>query len=337
MSGTPLSDTGEPGGPAARRSRLDLVDAARGGAIIGVVIYHFFWDLSHFWLIETDVSIHPVWVAFARGLLASFVGLVGVSLVLAHGETIRWRAFWRRFALIAGAALLVSAGSFVFFPDSFIYFGVLHAIALFSLLGLGFLRMPVPLVLGLGVAMIAAPFAFTHEAFTERALSWIGFWEIAPLTNDLVPVFPWFGVTLLGIGLTRIARAGGSLERLGRWRGDGGIGRLLVLAGRWSLVIYLVHQPVLMGALYPVANVLAPDAVSRNAFNRTCATGCLNTGSDAAWCAAYCDCALEEIEQNDLWDVVESPAPTAEQSQRVSELVLQCSAELVDLLPQVAE
>lgn len=316
-------------GAATSRPRYGLVDAVRGGAIIGVVVYHFFWDLSYLWLIPIDVSTHPVWVAFARTLLGSFVFLVGVGLVLAHGRDIRWPAFWRRFAVIGGAALLVTAGTLIAFPQTFVYFGVLHAIALFSVAGLAFLRAPLWLIFALSAAFVAGPLIYTNQMFSERIWSWIGFWPVPPPTNDLVPVFPWFGVTLAGIGLTRLALSRGWAERIGRWQANGRLSRLLVGAGRWTLIIYLVHQPLLLAVLYPAAKTMFSRTASTISFTRTCEIGCVNTGSSEAYCTAYCSCALGEVEENDLWAAVESPAPSPEQSRAITdEVILACSGDI---------
>jgi uncharacterized membrane protein len=317
-----------PDASGGARPRFALVDAVRGVAIIGVVVYHFFWDLSYLWLIPVDVSTQPVWVAFARTLLGSFVFLVGVGLVLAHGTGIRWRAFWRRLAIIGGAALLVTAGTLVAFPETFVYFGVLHAIALFSVLGLAFLRVPVWLVFALAALFIAAPLAYSAPMFSERIWSWIGFWPVPPPTNDLVPIFPWFGLTLAGIGIARVVLAGGWAERIGMWRAEGRFSRLLVAAGRWSLVIYLVHQPLLLAVLYPAANTMFTQTASTNSFNRTCQIGCTDTGASDAYCTTYCACARDEVEARGLWEAVETMTPTAEQTEAVNGVVLVCSAEV---------
>lgn len=314
-------------GAAGARPRFALVDAVRGAAIVGVVIYHCFWDLSYFALIPVDVSTQPAWVTFARTLLGTFILLVGVSLVLAHRSGIRWNPFWRRLAIIGGAALLVTLGTYIAFPATFVYFGVLHAIALFSLLGLAFLRVPLWLVFALAAAAIAGPLLYTHPIFTEPQWSWIGFWAVPPPTNDLVPIFPWFGVTLVGIGLTRWALASGFAHRIGHWQAAGSISHGLVKAGRWSLIIYLVHQPLLLAVIYPLATYAFDETTSINAFTRSCQATCLNTGTDndAAYCTTYCACALNEIETRDLWEAVEAPQQTPEQSQAVAEVIFQCS------------
>jgi uncharacterized membrane protein len=312
-------------GATGARPRFALIDAVRGAAIIGVVIYHLFWDLSYFALIPIDVSTQPAWVAFARSLLGTFILLTGVSLVLAHRNGIRWNAFWRRLAVVGGAALLVTVGTYIAFPVTFVYFGVLHAIALFSLFGLAFLRAPIWLVFALAAAAIAGPLLYTNPVFTEPQWSWIGFWAVPPPTNDLVPIFPWFGVTLLGIGLTRWALDSGLAERIGHWKAIGPFSRILVKAGRWSLIIYLVHQLLLLAVIYPLSTYVFDETTSINAFNRSCEATCLNTGNDAAYCTTYCACALNEIETRNLWEAVETPQQTPEQSEAVAEVIFQCS------------
>ena len=79
---------------ARERPRFAMVDIARGVAIIAMVAYHLCWDLSYFRFIAPDVGYDPEWVLIARSILAVFLFLAGVSLVLGHGDGIRWRSFW---------------------------------------------------------------------------------------------------------------------------------------------------------------------------------------------------------------------------------------------------
>src|SRR6218665_519880 len=101
-----------------------------------MMAYHLCWDLSYFRFIAADVGYDPTWVAIARSILATFLFLVGVGLVLGHGNGIRWRSFWRRWLFLVAGALIITLATWFTFPQSFVYFGVLHAIALFSLMGL---------------------------------------------------------------------------------------------------------------------------------------------------------------------------------------------------------
>lgn len=321
-----MSGTHEAAGAAARPRYL-LVDAYRGLAIVGVVIYHLFWDLRYFGFITTEVESDIGWLIFARSLLVSFMFLTGVSLVLAHGRGIRWSAFWRREAIIAGSALLITIGTYIVFPEAFVYFGVLHAIALSSLLALPFLRLP-PILTGLaGLAIIVAAFAFSNPVFTQKPLSWIGFWIVPPYTNDLVPVFPYFGVVLVGVSVAALVLAAPVAARIAGFAAAGPVGRFLVMCGRWSLVIYLVHQLVWFSLLTPLAGWLQPGAAARAAdFVGSCVKNCEIGAGEPGFCQRYCQCSLEQIEKDNLWGAVSADPPDAVQQSQINQVVKLCSA-----------
>ncbi|WP_404404688.1 DUF1624 domain-containing protein [Pelagibacterium halotolerans] len=317
------------GGP--RRQRLAVIDIARGLAILAMVVYHFAWDLAYLQFIVLDLRAEIGWVIFQKLIVGSFIFLTGISLVLAHGEAIRWRAFWRRFALIVGAAFLVTVGTLFFSPNAFVYFGVLHAIALFSLMGLAFLRAPLWLVIALGATIIVTSISVQHPLFGEKIWSWIGLWDEPPPAEDLVPIFPWFGVALLGIAFARWGRASGFFDRLATIPAGGAAGRGLAKAGRWSLVIYLAHQPILLAILMGIAALTNPGAAMQaRLFTQSCEQSCRQSAGDAAFCTAYCACALDEIEDNDLWPLVNNPSRTPDEDLRLNELVNQCTAEVVE-------
>ena len=211
--------------------RLPFLDAIRGLAVVAMVIYHFFWDLSVFGFIELDVG--REWRGAAMAIAASFLGISGVAFTLAG------RLKPRRLAIIAGAAGLVSLGSWWFDPHAFIFFGILHCIALSSILALPFLQMP-GWSLGVAAALFFALGGWAHPLFDAWPLLWVGLSTQLPLTNDYIPIVPWFGFVLLGMWAGRVRPAA--------WPAWGP--RPMVWLGRWSLLIYLVHQPILTGLLF---------------------------------------------------------------------------------------
>lgn len=232
-------------------NRIKSVDVVRGLAIIGVVIFHLIWDLEFTGLIK-GIAYHPAWLAFGRVLAGSFMLLVGVSLVLGHGEVIRWRSFWKRIFVVAAAALLISIGTWFAFPDSFIFFGILHSIALASVVGVLFLRASVFVVLMMGFLILLAPWIYSTPIFNSRWLAWIGFFTIPPLSNDFVPFFPWAGLTFLGIAFAKIIELGKSGPSNGKSK-DHFATNWVAWAGRNSLVIYLLHQPIMLGVIVPLS------------------------------------------------------------------------------------
>jgi uncharacterized membrane protein len=246
-----------PAEPAAALSadgaRLQSIDVYRGLAIVVMAAYHASWDLNYFGLISVGIGVDPLWIGLQRGIVTAFVLLAGASLWLAHRERIDWRRFWKRETILIAAAAGVSIVTWFQFGDYLAYFGILHAIALFSLMALPFLRLPVTVVGFVALIVLLLPAAFSGAAFNPRWISWIGFFTTTPPTADLVPVFPWFGVTLLGIaGIRLLARS----PAVGWSSGNPAI-RSLAQLGRWSLVIYLIHQPVLFAIISWLAESVA--------------------------------------------------------------------------------
>ncbi len=290
-----------------KRARWQLLDLLRGIAILAMVVFHFAWDLYYFGYSHVDVTQDFGWVLFQKAILTSFLLLVGVGLVLGHGAGIRWRSFWRRWAFLVVAALLTTAGTYWMFPDYFVFFGVLHAIALFSLMALPFLRLRWWMTALVGVVVIAANFAWNDVMFEDRWLAWIGFWPTSPPTSDVVPVFPWFGVVLLGVAGMRVTMASPVVAAISAWRSPQPVVRGVAFLGRWSLPFYLLHQPVIIGVLYGIMMIQPPvmtppvvgDVVG---FTASCNASCGANGWGAAQCEAYCSCALEQIQAGNLWE-----------------------------------
>jgi uncharacterized membrane protein len=315
-----MSDT------TAKKPRLPIIDMARGVAILAMAIYHFCWDLWYFGFLDADVGFDPRWVFFARTILASFLFLVGVGLVLGHGNGIRWKSFWRRWSFVFAGALAITLGTWLTFPDAFVYFGVLHAIALFMLLALPFLFVPIPVVALVAAAVIAPTFFFADPLFNEKPFSWLGFWVTPPITNDLVPVFPWFGAVLIGVLVTRLGRDT-VLPALAKIQPQNRLALMLGWLGRWSLPFYLIHQPLLLAIIVPLSMVLGTqDALREKDFVATCQATCETGGTSKEMCTTYCQCGLDWMTRDNLWEPVYSGVLTPQQQAQIDANNRQCSA-----------
>ena len=247
---------------ANEAARLEIVDAARGMAIAMMIAYHFCFDLTYYGWAQWAMLDDPGWIAWRSIIVASFLVLVGLSLALreareSHGGAMPNRAaankaFVKRWLQVAGAALVVTAGSVLLFPQTFIYFGVVHFVAVALLICRRAPRLGIWAV-ALGVAAIALGVSVADPVFDPRIVNWIGFPAHKPITEDYVPLFPWLGVVLGGCGLGALwARRGYRLAAplSAAWQATPrGLRVFLSWMGRWSLTIYLVHQPLLIGAM----------------------------------------------------------------------------------------
>ncbi|HYD32845.1 MAG TPA: heparan-alpha-glucosaminide N-acetyltransferase [Azospirillaceae bacterium] len=284
------------------RLRLPWIDVARGAAIALMAVYHFCWDLTFFDLVRIDLLHDPFWLALRTVILSAFLLLVGISLVLTAERGLTAAAFLRRLALLVAAALAITAASYRFFPDSPIFFGVLHHIAVASILGLAFVRLPALVTAGSGGLALLAPTAWAHPWFDGPMWLWLGLATHEPVSNDFVPLLPWFGVVLLGIATGRLlVRRPSVLAGLGGATA-GPVGRALAWCGRRSLAIYLLHQPILLGLLYAGTaglGLASPSEESR--FLASCEATCRSSGVAASACTHYCRCVTDDLKQSDRW------------------------------------
>jgi len=298
--------------------RWDAIDVARGLAIAAMIVYHFSWDLSFLQLIETNILLVPAWRWFARGIAGSFLMLAGFGLVLAHAQGFKGRPFLKRLMKVGGAALAVTVATYFAFPESYIFFGILHCIAVSGALALPFLRLHPVATLGVAVLCLAAPRIFTSPALDVPWLDWLGLGSADPVTNDYVPIFPWFGLVLTGVAAGRMLLARQETMSLAGWRATDGLSRLLVWAGRKSLPIYLTHQIILLGVLYGVAQIVGPDP------SAACRQVCLSQNGNPASCPSVCSCILQQVPERDLWQRLLANRTAAEENMRVSRAAQQC-------------
>jgi uncharacterized membrane protein len=326
MRPAPLPAAGAKGdrGPGAKAGgRLAALDVARGVAVAAMAVYHFAWDLRDYHLVSWDVAAGPLWRLFARSIASSFLIIVGISLVLASRNGFKPLLFLRRLAIIVGAAALVSFGTWWFAGDAFAFFGILHLIAVGSVLAVPFLFLPSWVGAVAAVAVLAAPYLLADPVFDAPAWWWLGLVTIPPRSVDYVPVLPWFAPILVGIV------AGRFLLRylkspLAQWTPHGFVPRAAAWAGRWSLPIYLIHQPLLVGLVTLAASVLpVSPTIEARIFESDCMTSCASAGRDPPFCRSYCSCLKDGAAGSDLMTIGRN-AMTADQSVRWSAIVGQC-------------
>jgi uncharacterized membrane protein len=230
---------------AESRPRFDRLDALRAVAILWMAAFHFCYDLNYFRFIHQNFYTDPRWTLQRVCIVSLFLFVAGMGQAIAIDQRQSGSRFRRRWAQVAGCALLVSAGSWWMFPNSFISFGVLHCIALLVIIlrlsaGAKWALWP------LGLLAIALPEFVQHAWFDTRWTDWIGLVTHKPITEDYVPLLPWLGVAWWGLAAGQWV-----LARRRQWFGGALAPALhpLAVLGRWSLTFYMLHQPILIGGL----------------------------------------------------------------------------------------
>jgi uncharacterized membrane protein len=237
--------------------RFDAIDTLRGFAIIWMTAYHFCFDLGHFGWLRQDFYNDPFWTWQRTAIVSLFLFCAGLGQAVAWAQGQGSRRFAKRWAQVAGCALLVTVASWWMYPQSFIYFGVLHGIAVMLVIVRFTANWGAWLWLAGALAMALLPLgAALHasgapvEFLNDRTSNWLGLVSRKPRTEDYVPLVPWLGVMWWGMA------AGQWLWRYRRAQLARPVPRAaapFAWLGRWSLSWYMLHQPVLLGVLGALA------------------------------------------------------------------------------------
>lgn len=221
------------------------LDFMRTLAIVLMVIFHFIYDLKLFSWVTWDTPDGAGWVQFRWIIISLFFLALGISLTFAHQHKIHYAKFIKRVAQIAAGALVISIATFFFINNNWIFFGVLHFLALASILCLGFVNRPtLSFIIAVGFFALGA-----SGWWVPRWPFHLLFSGLPSYTNDYVAPIPWLGMVFLGIAIahTRWFKAD-PLRRYKQHR----FSRYWAWPGQHGLVIYLLHQPILIGLMYVV-------------------------------------------------------------------------------------
>lgn len=310
---------------AAPVPRLPVIDQIRGIALLAMAVFHFSWDLSWFNLVTWRVTEALGWRLFAISIAGTFLFLTGVSLVLATANGIRWRPYFKRLGILIAAAAAISLATYLVMPDIMVRFGILHSIAFASVAGLVFLRLP-PLVTLLCALFVGTlPLYYSTPALNGPFLGWLGLGTVPLPSVDFEPVFPWFAPPLIGIAVTRLALEKNWQVVLATVQPNGRLSRALRFAGRHSLIIYLVHQPILLGLLWTaVALGVGADTRTDVGFYQNCRLSCIATTGEEARCAQSCQCTIDRLEADGTWREAISTPNNPESVSLMQETYQQC-------------
>lgn len=231
------------------------IDFSRGAAIIMMMVFHFLYDINYFGVY--NIILHSgFWWIFAHITAGIFIFLFGISLTISYSRAritktkkqLRLKYLGRGLKIFS-LGLIITLITYVFLNQGLIIFGILHLIGISVILVYPLLKYRV-LNLLLGILFIAFGFYISGFTFSFPWLLWLGLKPAYFYTLDYFPIFPWLGLTLLGlfIGNTfyKNSKRQFRIPELSRIKPVGS----LCFLGRHSLIIYLFHQPMLVAFLY---------------------------------------------------------------------------------------
>jgi len=236
------------------KKRFWEIDVLRGLAIVMMIIYHFLFDINYFGMYQLDISSGFLWF-FARSTASIFLFLVGVSLSLSHSRAViagsyqieggMFFKYLKRGLKIFLLGLLITLATWLFIPQEFIVFGVLHFIGIAIILEYPFLNRKYFNLL-LGLIFVISGIFLAQQTYSTPWFLWLGLQPSGFITVDYFPLLPWLGVVSFGLF------AGGLLYKDYQRRfslpdlSSNVFMKILSFLGRHSLIIYLLHQPVLI-------------------------------------------------------------------------------------------
>lgn len=230
---------------AYRPNRIAWIDAARGVAIVAMVVFHFSFDLMYFGYAPAGLVYQLEWRLFETTIASSFLFLAGLSFVLAHGPRVIWAKLIKQLWPILLCAGLISAVTAVLFGQSMIRFGILHSIASLMILGLILRHLSALGLMILAVGIIAGYFWLAPPVSLSALWGGLIYTQNTVFAVDYRPLIPWGAAFVLGMASASFVRAAPKTAH-----SPSRFWRFLGWAGQNSLLIYMLHQPLLFAGFF---------------------------------------------------------------------------------------
>ena len=238
-----------------KNERFWEIDLLRGIAIIMMIIFHILFDLVFLDIVKINLY-SGLNLLFLYSIGTIFLLLVGVSLSISHSRVINvlskrqiWLKFIQRGIMIFCLGLIITIFTWFYLGRGFVIFGVLHCIGLSIIFSIPFLKYRFS-NLFLGAILVFIGLVLKIMVFDFNWFLWLGFVPRGFYTVDYFPILPWFGVVLIGIFIGNILYSDNKrnfhINDFSRFK----FVKLFCFLGRYSLVIYFVHQPVILSLIY---------------------------------------------------------------------------------------
>ena len=218
-------------------NRIPELDILRGFCILSMIAVHLIYDLTEIYCVFPS---YPAAILFLKNRGGTVFFLIsGICATLGH------RSLRRGITVLLCA---VTVGVVAAAIGNHIRFGVLHALGSCMILWTWLQKLPRYVLAYLSLFLIAAGTFFDHITVSVPFLYPIGLCTADFSSADYFPLFPYLGYFLAGACLgQRVYPVRRSL--LPAFPFTGKLSRLFSFCGRHSLLLYLLHQPVLIAAI----------------------------------------------------------------------------------------
>jgi len=218
--------------------RLWEIDTFRGFALVLMIIYHLLYDLKEFY--NFDIAYNQgIFFIIGKTAAILFILIAGVSCTFSKNNTLR------AFKLIAWGYVIFLV-MYIAVPGSNIVFGILQFLGVCILLSPVFKNISPYLLMAIGTIIILSGDSISKISISHNWLAPLGFMGPNFYSVDYFPLIPWFGVFLLGIALRKVVYK----QERSLFATSGRYFRPFTKVGQHTLIIYLVHQPLIMAALF---------------------------------------------------------------------------------------
>lgn len=246
---------------SSNANRYSLIDAFRAVAVINMVAYHLCYDIFCVFGVWPDFYLSTPVIVWERFICCSFIIISGVSLNFSrHG--------YRRGVIVNLCGFAVTAVTVPVMPEQAIWFGILNFLGCAMLIAfalrhelsrmspiVGMVLFLVLFMLCYGIpdghiGLFSYPLIRLPEAlYRYRWLAFLGFPPKNFYSADYFPLLQWIFLYLFGFELWRFILEKGWEKYFRKMI------PVLDFIGRYSLVIYMAHQPVLYGICWIIFSI----------------------------------------------------------------------------------
>lgn len=235
-----------------KEKRLIEIDFLRGLAIILMIFYHLFFDINFLEILSLPFVESLGWNIYRDIIAISFLLLVGISLNLSFNKTKNtlnknqiYFKYIKRGLKIFSWGLIITLFTSIFIGQGYVIMGILHLIGISIILSIPFLLTNKNYSLIFGIIVLLIGIFLQFQTCSYNFLIPLGCPTSNFYTIDYFPIFPWFGVILLGLFLGKTFYK----ENISKFSHVIPVKAGIHTLGKYSLIIYLLHQPIIIGIL----------------------------------------------------------------------------------------